>query len=69
MLLVPREVIAAQQLSQDSAPDAPTAREKSGLGIPFLGQTQVWTRAERSAAGLMEYNCRYIRVPPAVRAE
>jgi len=39
-------------------------RVRAYLGLPFLGQTQVWTRAERSAAGLIEYNCRYVRVPP-----
>jgi hypothetical protein len=39
-------------------------RVRAYLGVPFLGEMQVWTRAERSAAGLMEYNCRYIRVPP-----
>jgi hypothetical protein len=46
-----------------------TLRVRAYLDIPFFGQTQVWTRAERSAAGLVEYNCRYVRVPPAVRSE
>jgi uncharacterized protein (DUF2147 family) len=46
-----------------------TLRVRAYLGVPFFGQTQVWTRAERSAAGLVEYNCRYVRVPPAVRSE
>jgi uncharacterized protein (DUF2147 family) len=42
-------------------------RVRAYLGMPFFGQTQVWTRADRSAAGLIEYNCRYIRVPPPAR--
>ena len=46
-----------------------TLRVRAYLGVPFFGQTQVWTRAERSAAGLVEYKCRYVRVPPPARSE
>jgi uncharacterized protein (DUF2147 family) len=46
-----------------------TLRVRAYLGVPFFGQTQVWTRAERSAAGLVEYHCRYVRVPPPARRE
>jgi uncharacterized protein (DUF2147 family) len=46
-----------------------TLRVRAYLGVPFFGQTQVWTRAERSAAGIVEYNCRYVRVPPPARRE
>lgn len=46
-----------------------TLRVRAYLGVPFFGQTQVWTRAERSAAGLVEYNCRYVRVPPPDRKQ
>jgi uncharacterized protein (DUF2147 family) len=46
-----------------------TLRVRAYLGMPFFGQTQVWTRAERSAAGLVEYNCRYVRVPPPARRQ
>jgi uncharacterized protein (DUF2147 family) len=42
-------------------------RVRAYLAVPFFGQTQVWTRAERSAAGIVEYDCRYVRVPPAVK--
>jgi uncharacterized protein (DUF2147 family) len=44
-----------------------TLRVRAYLGVPFFGKTQIWRRAERSAAGLVEYNCRYVRVPPAAR--
>ena len=39
-------------------------RVRAYLGVPFLGESQIWTRAERTAAGIMEYNCRFVRVPP-----
>jgi uncharacterized protein (DUF2147 family) len=44
-------------------------RVRAYLGVPLFGQTQVWTRAERSAAGIVEYNCRYVRVPPRAKKE
>jgi uncharacterized protein (DUF2147 family) len=44
-----------------------TLRVRAYLGVPFLGQSQIWTRAERTAAGIMEYNCRFVRVPPVPR--
>jgi uncharacterized protein (DUF2147 family) len=40
-----------------------TLKVRAYLGMPFFGQSQIWTRAERSAAGLVKYNCRYIRPP------
>jgi uncharacterized protein (DUF2147 family) len=43
-----------------------TLRVRAYLGVPFFGKTQIWTRAERSAAGLVEYNCLTVRVPPGV---
>jgi uncharacterized protein (DUF2147 family) len=46
-----------------------TLRVRAYLGVPFFGKTQIWRRAERSAAGIMEYNCRYVRAPPAARPE
>lgn len=46
-----------------------TLRVRAYLGMPFFGQTQVWRRAERSAAGIIEYNCRYVRVPPPANRE
>jgi uncharacterized protein (DUF2147 family) len=46
-----------------------TLRVRAYLVMPFFGQSQIWTRAERSAAGVVEYNCRYIRVPPPARRE
>jgi uncharacterized protein (DUF2147 family) len=42
-------------------------RVRAYLGLPFFGKTQLWTRAERSAAGLVEYHCQYVRVPPPAR--
>ena len=44
-----------------------TLRVRAYLGVPFFGETQIWTRAERTAAGIMEYNCRFVRVPPVPR--
>jgi len=40
-----------------------TLKVQAYLGMPFFGQSQIWTRAERTAAGLVKYNCRYIRPP------
>lgn len=45
-----------------------TMRVRAYLGIPFFGTMQIWTRAERSTAGLIDYNCRYVRVPPTARS-
>jgi uncharacterized protein (DUF2147 family) len=44
-----------------------TLRVRAYLGVSFFGESQVWTRAERTAAGIMEYNCRFVRVPPLPR--
>jgi uncharacterized protein (DUF2147 family) len=44
-----------------------TLRVNAFLGLPVFGQSQIWKRAEDSAAGLVDYNCRYVRVPPPVR--
>jgi uncharacterized protein (DUF2147 family) len=44
-----------------------TLRVRAYLGVPFFGQSQIWTRAERTAAGIMEYNCRFVRVPSVPR--
>jgi uncharacterized protein (DUF2147 family) len=44
-----------------------TLRVRAYLGVPFFGESQIWTRAERTAAGIVEYNCRFVRVPPLPR--
>jgi uncharacterized protein (DUF2147 family) len=46
---------------------ATTLRVRAYLGVPFFGESQIWTRAERTAAGIVEYNCRFVRVPPVPR--
>jgi uncharacterized protein (DUF2147 family) len=44
-----------------------TLRVRAYLGVPFLGESQIWTRAERTGAGIVEYDCRFVRVPPVPR--
>lgn len=46
-----------------------TLRVRAYLGVPLFGESQIWTRADRSTAGRAKYACRAADVPPTASVE
>ena len=44
-------------------------RVRAYLGVPLFGRSQIWTRADRSAAGRAKYACRAADMPPTASVE